>query len=141
MTCVATDGWTMAGDGLSHSAEGLICSLDVTKVRRLKDGRIFGLAGSPFDLDPVEQWLNDGGDFPQVNHDFDLLVLEPDGKVYSYNEEGYRTLELLPAAIGSGTDLAIGAMEAGAAPLAAVAIACKRHNGCAGTIISLALEQ
>jgi ATP-dependent protease HslVU (ClpYQ) peptidase subunit len=131
----------MAGDGLSHSPEGLVCNLEVAKVRRLADGRIFGLAGSPFDLDPVEQWLNEGGEFPPVNHDFDLLVLEPDGKVYSYNEHGYRTLELLPAAIGSGTELAVGAMEAGATPLAAVAIACKRQRGCAGTIVCLALDQ
>lgn len=138
VTVIATDGKMMVGDGLSIEDGGLICSIQKVKVRRLKDGRIFGLAGTPFDLDNVERWLNEGGDMPDVDKEyFNLLVLERNGRAYAYNGRGDRTEELLPAAVGSGTDLAVGAMEAGASPVAAVKIACKRHNGCGGKITTL----
>lgn len=132
----------MSGDGMSLDVGGLICNLKIKKVRRLPDGRIMGVAGSPFDIDALETWLIEGGDFPALQDDkrFDLLVLEPDGKVYSYARQGQRSEDMLPIAIGSGTDLAVGAMEAGASPESAVKIACRRHNGCGGEIITLSLK-
>jgi ATP-dependent protease HslVU (ClpYQ) peptidase subunit len=141
MTTVATDGKSMAADGLSLDGDGLICSLIIRKARRLKDGRVMGAAGNPFDLDALEQWLNEGGDFPELQDDeeFDLLVLETNGSVFSYAKLGRRSSELLPIAIGSGRELAVGAMEAGATPFEAVEIACKRHNGSGGKIIAFDL--
>lgn len=142
MTTIACDGHWMAADGLSRDAGGLICSTTIRKVRRLKDGRIFGMAGTPFDIDKLEIWLNEGGDFPSVDEDnFDCLLLDLDGRVWCYNERGNRSEEMLPAAVGSGTDLAVGAMEHGATPKEAVEIACKRHSESGGTIICLALKQ
>jgi ATP-dependent HslUV protease subunit HslV len=138
MTTIACDGKSMAGDGRSRDAGGLICSESIAKVRRLKDGRIFGLAGNPYDLNAIEAWLNDGGEFPQIDKDnFDLLVLEADGRAYSYSPRGGRSEQLLPAGAGSGIDLAIGAMEAGASAEEAVRIACKRHAGSGGKITVL----
>jgi ATP-dependent protease HslVU (ClpYQ) peptidase subunit len=136
VTVIATDGRTMAGDGLSKDRGGLICNDKVQKVRRLKDRRIMGVAGNPFDIDALEEWLNNGGDFPTLQNDeeFDLLVLELDGRVFSYAKHGRRSEELVPIAIGSGTDLAVGAMEAGASPEEAVSIACRRHTECGGEI-------
>jgi hypothetical protein len=135
----------MSGDGRSCDAGGLICNERIAKVRRLNDGRIMGVSGNPFDIDAFETWLNDGGDFPERQGGemsaFDLLVLETDGRVYSYAEHGRRSEEWLPIAIGSGTDLAVGAMESGKSPAEAVRIACKRHSGCGGQITTLFLEQ
>lgn len=140
MTTIATDGKTMAGDGRSCDAGGLICSETIVKVRKLRDGRIFGHSGRPYDIDKIETWLNGGGEMPAVDEDnFDLIVLEADGQAYCYDHRGGRTPEMLPAAIGSGIDLAIGAMEAGASPEHAVRIACKRHSGSGGKITVLSL--
>lgn len=140
MTVIATDGKTMAADGLSLDRGGVVCSLDVVKIRRLGDGRLVGLAGTPYDLDIFCEWLEGGGDFPKFDEEhFDPLVLETDGKAYHYNHQGRRTENMLPTAVGSGTDLAIGAMEAGLSPREAAEIACKRHSGCGGRIIGLSL--
>jgi ATP-dependent protease HslVU (ClpYQ) peptidase subunit len=139
MTTIACDGKSMASDGRSTDEGGLICSESVVKVRRLKDGRIFGLSGTPFDLDNIERWFNEGGEFPEVGEQFDVLLLDKDGCVYCYDRKGDCTEEMLPAAIGSGCELAIGAMEAGATPAEAVRIACKRHNGSGGKITVLSL--
>jgi ATP-dependent HslUV protease subunit HslV len=140
LTTIATDGKTMAADGLSRDQGGLVCSESVKKVRRLRDGRLFGLAGCPYDLDLIEKWLNEGGDFPALHADaIDLIVLEKDGRAYSYGKSGGRSEQMLPAAGGSGVDIAIGAMEAGASPEEAVRISCKRHAGSGGEITVLKL--
>lgn len=139
MTVIATDGRSMSGDGLSRDRGGLVCSFSVRKVRRLPDGRIMGVAGNPFDINNLEKWLTEGGEFPELQDtdSFDLLVLEPNGDVYCYAKHGRRSKELLPIAIGSGTDLAVGAMEAGASPEQAVRIACARHTECGGEIVTM----
>jgi ATP-dependent HslUV protease subunit HslV len=140
VTTIATDGKTMAADGLSQDRGGLVCSLSVQKVRRLRDGRLFGLAGCPYDLDRVEAWLNEGGEFPKLHADsVDLIVLEKDGRAFCYGTDGGRSEQMLPAGGGSGVDIAIGAMEAGASPEEAVRIACKRHAGSGGKVTVMKL--
>lgn len=140
MTTVITDGKSMAADGLSHDRAGTVCQVECEKIRRLADGRIVGLAGTPFDLDAFCKWLEDGGDMPQVEEDFDGLVLERDGQAYAYNRHGRRTHQLLPAGVGSGMDLAIGAVMAGATVEEAVAISIQRHTGSGGKIKVLHLN-
>jgi hypothetical protein len=140
VTTVATDGRTMAADGMSRDRGGLICSLDCPKMRRLGDGRIVGMAGTPYDLDAFCDWLEKGGDIPEFDPDnFDPLVLETDGSAWSYNHRGRRSRQLLPTGVGSGINLAVGAMEAGASPEEAVAIAIRRHNESGGTVTVLHL--
>lgn len=140
MTVIATDGKTMASDGRSTDRGRMVCSESAEKIRRLPDGRIVGMAGTPYDLGVFCEWLEKGGEFPEFDKDyFDPLVLETDGRVYSYNHRGRRHEDMLPAAVGSGTDLALGAMEAGASPREAVEIACKRQSDCGGRIMGLSL--
>lgn len=131
----------MAGDGRSVDPGGVICSDNVVKVRRLKDGSILGVAGTPFQIEPLVEWM-DGRrtKFPELEDDWDALRLMPDGSVRSYGVGGQFTLELVPAAVGSGGDIALGAMLAGCDPASAVDWACERHSGCGGTIIEESLR-
>ena len=142
MTTIATDGRTMAGDGLCLDGGDAITSLDIVKVRRLKNGGIVGVAGSAFDIDAFVDWL----DGPQSEPPKDMwekteaLALMPDGRCYFYNDKGKRFETSLPAVTGSGSDLAMGAMAAGKSPAEAVEIACANHASSGGTITALSLE-
>lgn len=68
-------------------------------------------------------------------------MLRPDGTVYWIDKHNEPAEYLLPAAIGSGSEYAIGAMLAGKTPAEAVEIASKRDLTTAGTITALHLEE
>jgi ATP-dependent protease HslVU (ClpYQ) peptidase subunit len=136
MTTVATDGISMAGDGLLTENER-VCMTNCAKVRRLSDGRIVGFAGNAYNWDEFARWLVDGGDRPQVHDGFGCLVLKPDGSITSIDQHGREFPEVAPAAIGSGATLAIGAMDAGKSAADAVKIACARDIYSGGSITVL----
>lgn len=138
MTCIATDGKTMAADGYC-TGNGIIHGRSVRKVHRLKDGRICGIAGSSYAHVAFIPWLESGGESPDVPEDFEALVLHPDGRCQSFNHKCLGIDQETPAVSGSGGALALGAMLAGATPAQAVAIACERDTGCGGTITVEAL--
>jgi ATP-dependent protease HslVU (ClpYQ) peptidase subunit len=140
MTTIATDGKSMAGDGLV-TGDNMVFSTSVPKVRRLKSGGLVGVCGSAFNFDPFVEWLDKGGDPPTLTDGFEALVLLPSGKVLSYNEQCRAIHEDLPTACGSGRQLAIGAMEAGAKPKRAVEIAAKRDLGTGGKIRSFTITK
>lgn len=140
MTIIVCDGKTMAGDGLVTS-NGNIISLDYPKVRKLKDGRIFGGSGSLYGQDAFISWLEGGeaGNPPPLSDDFEAIILEQDGTCYTCDEHGFRLHLPLPAVIGSGRDFALGALAAGSSVVDAVKIACKMTTSCGGEIISLSI--
>lgn len=123
----------MAGDG-QVSSNSTICNTGLRKVHRLSDGRLVGVAGSAFHIAPFVDWLEAGGDCPELGENFDALVLELDGKCWAYNEKGLRIPEPAPTAVGSGRELAIGAMLAGVSAAEAVRLAATRDNCTGGTI-------
>lgn len=110
------------------------------KLRRLPDGRIFGTAGPVGDGIKFERWMAHGGEFPKVSDNFAALILNPDGTTDWIDEDGELVRIMTPCALGSGEYYAIGAMEAGATPFQAVAIAAKRDTGTGGKITELHLE-
>lgn len=129
MTTIATDGKSMAGDGQVHCSN-TITDTTARKVFRLKDGRIVGGAGCAYSLGVMRAWLESGGDVPSVSEDFTMLILSKEG-VKSVNHRGHFIDEPLIAAVGSGMDFALAAMELGASPAEAIVIASKRdvHTG------------
>ena len=126
----------MAGDGLVTS-NGTVFSTDFQKVTKLKDGRIVGVAGTAFNVRPFVDWLENGGDLPELEENFDAIVLYPDGSSFSYNEKGRCIPEPAPTAVGSGRELAIGAMLAGASALKAVTLAAQRDIATGGEIVEV----
>lgn len=125
MTTIATDGESMAADRLV-TGDGMV-HCDTRKIALAANGDIIGLAGSAFDLDAFVAWYNsDRTGELRVWEKSEALVLQTDGRVFCYNDEGRCFEHKVPAAIGSGAALAYGAMAADCTPAQAVLIASER---------------
>lgn len=135
MTTVATDGVSMAGDGMACT-EQFITTFDRRKVHRMGDGSILGCAGNSSQIREFLKWKREGGKHPRLK-DFAALHLLTDGTLDYYGDDPEPTKMNLPAAIGSGAAIAIGALEAGADATTAVEIASKRDPHTGGTVTSL----
>jgi ATP-dependent protease HslVU (ClpYQ) peptidase subunit len=138
VTTIATDGKIMAGDTLT-TAGGYVVRHAV-KVHRATDGRIFGCCGPSVDALKFKAWMTDpAAETPKLGDDFTALILNVDGTVDWIDCALIPVKSLAPAAIGSGCELAIGAMLAGANPAQAVGIAGQRDTGTGGEITIEAL--
>jgi len=131
VTTIACDGKSMAGDSLI-TANGEIVG-NTTKVQRTDDGRIFGASGSIVDITRFAKWMH-GAEAPELSEDFCALILMPNGKVYYVGNKLEPSEYIVPQAIGSGADFAIGAMLAGQSPHEAVEIAMQRDTRTGGEI-------
>lgn len=136
MTTIATDGQTMAGDGLVTSGN-VIFGSNIVKVFQLKDGRLAGICGSAYHAGPFCEWLNQGGEPPELDDNFEALVLMADGSCRSYDHKGRWIAEELPTACGTGREFALAAMDLGASPEEAVEAAAKRDTCTGGKITVL----
>lgn len=135
MTTIATDGKSMAGDGLC-TGNGMIHSMSTRKVHWTEDGCIVGISGSSYAVETFLAWNPKEDVLCDVPEDFEALVLHPDGTCRSYNNKGMGMDQELPAVSGSGGAIALGAMLAGATPEEAVRIACQRDI-CTGGIVTV----
>ena len=133
MTTIATDGDTMAADGLM-SGNGTVFSTEEVKLVQLKDGRIAGVCGSCYNAAPFLEWLEVAGDKPELTDDFEALVLMADGSCRSYDHKLRWIPVPVPTATGSGMDFALGAMAVGASPEEAVKAACNLDTGSGGKV-------
>ena len=106
------------------------------KVQRTEDGRVFGSCGASVDCAMFAKWMQGAGERPELSDDFAALVLK--GSKVFYLCRKLEPIEfILPQAIGSGSDYALGAMLAGKTPHEAVEIACMRDTRSGGLITSL----
>lgn len=139
MTTIAYRSGVMAADSGVFMNDTLEFSHQ--KVMRLSDGRLFGACGDSGFIQKVIRWLEAGSDpdhVPTLLSDgtFSALLVSPDGgTVWSID----KYLELIPAkgeyfADGSGRNIALGAMAAGASAREAVEIACRFDVTSAGPI-------
>lgn len=142
MTTIATDGKTMAADGQVQDHTDTIVALDHRKVFKLADGRIVGGAGNSFDVRSWIDWLEKGkeGECPVQSPQFSGLILNTDGSAIWVDHKGREAPTPVPCAIGSGLQFALGAMDAGASPSKAVAIARNRDVWTGGDIVSESLS-
>lgn len=141
MTVIATDGRSMAGDGICCDSGGSITTLAMVKIRVLNDGSIVGVAGSAFDIDFIVDWMEQGGSPPKGLYEKgEFLRLMPDGKAMIYHYQGGCFEVALPYAIGCGSDFARMAMRLGKTPAEAVALTCELSVHCGGTITEHSLS-
>lgn len=145
VTCIATDGKTMAADGRALIGQ-LITTDERVKLTHGADGSVVGVAGDATAGNLVREWFEKGEDrscIPAVKPGeepgtpFEALVLRPDGRVELFDWNFTATLMALPAAVGSGREVAIGAMLAGKTPVEAVALVCQRVASVGGQICEL----
>lgn len=131
MTTIATDGKTIAADSQGTS-NGTVTSMNQTKLFR-HDGCVYGTSGPSADGLLYRKWVKDGrpdNDKPDLSDRFLSMVINRAGVF----EEGSSLQQLkvdAPFAIGSGRDIAFGALHAGMTPKQAVQIAC-RLDTCTG---------
>ena len=145
MTTVATDGRSMAGDGQTLSANDIILCRNSPKVLRLDDGSLLGCSGNADVKYKLRGWIEAGcvGPFPELKTAFAAmwLIRPNEGRYFSENTQADFIEMEFPFAIGSGSEVALGAMEAGLSPLEAVTIAAKRDPFTGGKIVALDLPE
>lgn len=138
MTTIATDGKYLAGDGRG-TARSIIRSDVECKVYRLGDGTLAGFSGSASDARAYILAIDEGREPPESTDEFSVLFLSPAGRISIHYGNGIPDEVTAPAAIGTGAELALGAMLAGARPQEAVEIACRRDPFSGGRITALRL--
>lgn len=134
MTTVATDGFSIAADGRT-SAGSRIVDDNSKKLHRLPDGSIVGQSGRCSHAQDAIAELTDAireDRRPRpMRGDYTLLRLYPEGRIITYDSELVELETPAPAAAGSGTAYALGALHHGASPIEAVRIA-KRLDSASG---------
>jgi ATP-dependent protease HslVU (ClpYQ) peptidase subunit len=137
MTVIATDGYTMAGDSIVTSSDGTLYSKTLKKVYRIGK-EIVGLAGNTSQCAQYLDYLKHGGEKPELEN-FMALHLRRSG-VFLVDDKTLNKLKVkVPYAIGSGGEIALGAMLEGASPEKACRQAIKRNVRCGGSVIVEAL--
>lgn len=146
MTVIVTDGKTMACDGVVIQQDTVI-DLRAVKIKRLKDGSLFGTCGDVVVGDEMTDWLDDperkNYGFPGHQDEATRgLHLRMDGTVALYETGcfGRPVVVQPPMAIGAGMDFALAAMDCGVTTLRAVATAIERSPWCAGMVTVMSLE-
>lgn len=140
MTCIATDGKTIAADSRT-CVEDLIVSEAAEKLVEGADGSILGTAGPAGPAALVREWFRKGENYEEIpklrlaeDEEVHALILRPNGDI-DFLEQNFTLVRLdAPAAIGSGTDVAIGAMLAGKDPFEAVKLVSKRITTVGGPV-------
>jgi ATP-dependent HslUV protease subunit HslV len=138
MTTIAYKDGVMASDSACSHNETVV--FDVQKVFKNDAGFLLGLAGTLMDVGIMKAWFfnEDLNDVPRTKA-YGILV-SPKGKVY-FAERGLLTpVKGKHVATGSGRDLALGAMDAGASAVEAVRIASKRDSATQLPIQKVTLE-
>ena len=145
MSTVATDGLTMASDSRITDDGGAMDQLNFPKIKKLKEC-VAGFAGDVESGVLFFMWIergepDDPAQKPPLEDDDFIGIVMRKGGVYWY---GAKLIPGgipcgTPAAIGSGGDLAMGAMLAGKNPTEAVRLACRVDSRSGGKVRTLKL--
>lgn len=132
MTTVAYRDGVLAADSRITAAD-MVVTDKATKVHRLRDGSLFGHAGSVEDAERLKRALVKGHDAPK-DLDVIALLVHPDGTITLF--EGNLWIKQTDPyyAIGSGAPYALGAMDAGADAPSAALIGSRRDTSSGGRI-------
>lgn len=144
MTTIASDGKTVAADGL-RVRSGEIIDRETVKLR-IESGELFGLTGVLAVFEAAMAWYLAGatpGGQPKAGPDdhWTLFVFRPEGVEKFTHDCPYKEVMPYPFAAGSGADYAMGAMLAGAPSHAAVAIAARLDLHTGGTILEYPVQE
>lgn len=126
MTTICYRDGVLAGDRLLSI--GTVRDSHMKKVyRRRRDGALIGGAGTSSQLQTAFDWFLAGEDGPRpFLGPCELIVVRPEGTVEYHDRHGSHVMHGQFFAIGSGAEIAYGAMEMGATARKAVEIAARR---------------
>ncbi len=146
MTTIATDGVTIAADGL-RTWGGQIISRRTRKIT-VADKRVYAFCGTFPLFGPAVKWHCDGADVASVprgdgedgNENWWLLVIDRDGLKRYTSAVPWPDPFSTPFAMGAGGDVALGAMLRGASPEEAVRLVAEHltHTGGEIQVIDIA---
>jgi ATP-dependent protease HslVU (ClpYQ) peptidase subunit len=135
----------MAGDGRALIGQ-LITTEERVKIIHAKDGSVVGVAGDSTAGQLVREWFANGADnacIPVIKPGeepgtpFEAIVLRHDGRVEYLDWNFTLTEQAVPCAIGSGREVAVGAMLAGKTPEQALELVKERVASVGGTVLVL----
>ena len=136
MTVICTDGVTVASDSLTTFGDerGLRPSQKIM----VKGGRIYAASGVMV-LPELVAWHIAGADPRKLpvtggREEWSMLVFAPSQINFYHSDVPYPLRIDPPFALGSAGDFALGAIDHGASPEQAVAIAMRRSIKCGGPI-------
>lgn len=135
MTTIAYAFGTLASDSAS-TGNGTFCGR-VRKVGRAQDGSIAAFAGSVIACAVMLRWFEGdrSGDTPRLGTECGGLMVRADGSVHLIDGDGDTAqVDGDHHAIGSGRDMALAAMAAGADPARAVEIVCELDTASRGPV-------
>ena len=137
MTVIAIKDGVLACD--SGIFAGGVYVGSVTKAARMSNGNVIGAAGEYGAISPFLAQCEGGhdADLPDdLPKDSWALMLSASGGIYCLDgpHKGWFVIDAPFAALGSGANIAIGAMAAGASAERAVEIACEWAEGCRGPV-------
>jgi len=126
MSTIATDGITIAGDGLGATDGGIIMARSLRKIEGYP-GRIYAFAGMTRSMRPVIDWHRNGAiaeKYPVKPDDESatLLVLTAKSAIL-YSDSPLGELCEFPMAIGNGKSIAMAALLLGHSPREAIELA------------------
>jgi ATP-dependent protease HslVU (ClpYQ) peptidase subunit len=127
MTTIAWDGKTLAGDRKVTTGSG-IHDCNTTKIVKRKDGALCGTGGTTALCYAFQKWFLKGGKgklptLKEGQDELNAIIISPDGKLTIYDPAGFFEAYAPFYAIGTGYELALGAMAMGAKADVAVRIA------------------
>lgn len=144
MTVIAFDGRIVAADTLVTSGDRMLHTAITKIVPLVKDGEFIVATtsgGCTSGLAMLAWFLSNGTETYPDDGTARLSILRLDEPVEVYvGTIAQPTFEHYPYTAGSGADLALGAMEAGADAAKAALIACKHCNACGPPIESFDLK-
>lgn len=129
MTTICYRDGVLAADRLL--SVGTIRDSYLRKVhKRRRDGALIGGAGTSSQLQTAFNWFLAGEEDPRpFLGPCELIIVRPTGLVEYHNRHGSHPMAGNFFAIGSGSDVAYGALEMGASARKAVEIAARRDAG------------
>lgn len=141
MTTIAWDGKTLAADRrVSYNS---ISDASRTKISKTDKG-LCGAAGTSSIAAAFQRWFIAGeeGEVPPLAKDGEQatgFIIRPDGRRFMYDSYGYYEVDCGPFALGTGYEIALGAMTAGCDAVGAVAAAAKYDGFTSWEVDSLEL--
>lgn len=142
MTCIAYRNSVMAADSLVVNDNAI---KDLRSIKILsKGGWLLGTSGElcPPDHTVLKWFKPKAMQLPRMDgYKFFMLAAGPKGVLRVWDQEGqFEPIRNRFWAVGSGSELAMGAMEMGATAAQAVAVAIKFNVNCDGKIITRRLK-
>lgn len=148
MTTIATDGRTIAADGLACFGNEVVSA--TARKMAVRGGRIYALAGAGGMMNALIDWVETGAspnNMPPVSDKssgFAILVIGPDPSDRVFYSDVCPYPQPVPPvfAFGSGADFALGAMHAGLSPEEAIGMVIRHrlnvHTGGEIQVIDIA---